>query len=408
MTLTTYLVKSDRPGDDPIFTINAEAEKRKAGGEPVINASLGVLLADDGSLAILPSLTRAVRALEPLDFAPYAPIAGTPELLVGIMSDLFAEQPTLREVATAVATPGGSGAIRHAIATFLEPGQALLTSSLHWSPYSILAREHDREIETFDMFDSKGPMHALHAEALERALASQLARQGRALLVLNDPCHNPTGFSMADADWAAVEDIIHRNASRGPITVLLDAAYTAFSPHGLSIALSHLKRLMQYSQVLIAWSASKSFTAYGLRVGALVALVPDLIERRKVQAALGYACRGTWSNCNRAGMTAVARLLHDPTLRPALQVERSEVVGLLNERVRAFRDAARGRLRHPRYDGGFFVTVFSKNPQRQAARAAAQGLFVVPVEGGLRVALSCVSTPVVPQLVDMLARTIDA
>ena len=41
-----------RPGDDPIFTINAAANARKAQGEPVINASLGALLDDDGSLYV--------------------------------------------------------------------------------------------------------------------------------------------------------------------------------------------------------------------------------------------------------------------------------------------------------------------------------------------------------------------
>ncbi len=31
------------PADDPIFTLNAEAQKRKAAGEDVLNATLGAL-----------------------------------------------------------------------------------------------------------------------------------------------------------------------------------------------------------------------------------------------------------------------------------------------------------------------------------------------------------------------------
>ena len=37
---------SDRPGDDPIFALNAEARRRAAAGESVINATLGALSFD--------------------------------------------------------------------------------------------------------------------------------------------------------------------------------------------------------------------------------------------------------------------------------------------------------------------------------------------------------------------------
>ena len=43
-----------RPANDPIFALHAEATERKRRGEPIVDASLGVLLDDDGALAILP------------------------------------------------------------------------------------------------------------------------------------------------------------------------------------------------------------------------------------------------------------------------------------------------------------------------------------------------------------------
>src|SRR5580704_3795427 len=50
--------------------------------------------------------------------------SATPEFLRAVVDDLLSGEPELKEAAVAVATPGGSGAIRHAIVNFLEPGQA--------------------------------------------------------------------------------------------------------------------------------------------------------------------------------------------------------------------------------------------------------------------------------------------
>jgi len=157
--------------------------------------------------------------------------------------------------------------------------------------------------------------------------------------------------------------------------------------------------------LLVAWSASKTFTHYGIRVGALVALLPDANERRRAQAALGYASRGTWSNCNHGGMIAIARLLREPALAAQVARERADLVKLLDERVAKFNELARPKgLRYPPYDGGFFVTVFVDDAFAAAERMRGDGVFVVPIPGALRVALCAVPVIAVPRVVDSLAK----
>ena len=387
-----------RPGDDPIFALNKEATARRAKGESIVNATLGSLQNDDGTLAILPTAARAVREVPALEWAGYAPIAGSEPFLRAAIQDACRSKEHLGAIATAVATPGGTGALRHAIATFLEPKQALLTTSYPWGPYVTIADEQERRVETFAMFSAAG---VLDVEALERALAGQLARQGRALVVLNDPCQNPTGYSMSATDWKGVTEVLSRHADAGAITVLLDAAYSAYGPaNDLGVPLGALEPLLDRVLVLVAWTASKTFTHYGLRVGALIAFVPDASERAETNAALTYACRGTWSNCNRGGLAAVTRLLTDPILRPAVDAERAGLVTLLGERVRAFNVAAHAAgLRYPRYDGGFFTTVFAREAERAAKAMRDQGVYVVPVEGALRLGLCSVAKADVARLV---------
>lgn len=394
--------RQTRPTGDVIFTLNAEATRRKNAGESVVNATIGALLNDDGSLAVLDTAAQAVKDVKRTEWATYAPIPGSPEFLQGAIADLFQGHPALKACATAVATPGGTGALRHALMNYLEPKQKLLTTSFYWGPYQTLCDEHERDIDTFRMFAADG---TLDVAALDEKLGALLQAQGRALLFLNDPCHNPTGYSMTQAEWRAVVATLVKHAARAPVTLLVDMAYFLYGRAADPRAfLTELEPLLGKVGLLFAWSASKSYTHYGLRVGALIACEPDEKERAVTAAALAYACRGTWSNCVRGGMNAVARLLTEPALAKACDAERDVLKGRLAARVQRFNELAKPKgLKYPRYEGGFFVTVFTDDWKERGQRMAEQGVFVVPQPGALRVALCSVAEADIPRLVTALS-----
>jgi aromatic-amino-acid transaminase len=387
-----------RPSDDPIFALNREATERKARGEAVINATVGALLDDEGKLLVLPSAARAVRDVPQEEWAAYAPLAGDPAFLSAVIDDLFGGHEALRANAIAVATPGGTGALRLALANFLEHGQAMLTSSFYWGPYATLADESDRTLSTFNMFDSAGD---LDVDALDRELAAVVQKQGRALVFINDPCHNPTGYSMRSGEWQRVVRVLAKHGEAAPITLLVDMAYFAYAAGDSRAFLSELTPLLGKVLLTFAWSASKSFTHYGLRVGALVACAPDEKLRKQLSAALSYSCRGTWSNCNRGGLSAITQLIREPALAAACSDERDRAKQLLQSRVEVWNELAPGKgLRYPRYEGGFFVTVFADDAQARALRMKEKGVFVVPAKTSLRVALCSVAARDIPRLVD--------
>ncbi len=294
-TLTSHpssiLIESvrSRSGDDPIFSLNAEARSRAAAGESILNATLGALMDDGGGLCVLPSVAAALARVPAARAAAYAPILGPPDFLAAVIADVLGEGE-LAAQATAAATAGGTGAILHAITTYLDAGQALLTTDYFWAPYRIIASHTRRAVETFRMFDQEG---RFDLRAFEEALVNQLARQGRVLAVLNVPCHNPTGYTLDEAEWAGLREILERHAGRGPIAVLFDMAYAKFGEQGAVSWVEHLEALSQHVQVLVAWSASKSFAQYGARVGALIAIQRDAEERQRIKNALSFACRGT-------------------------------------------------------------------------------------------------------------------
>jgi aromatic-amino-acid transaminase len=136
----------------------------------------------------------------------------------------------------------------------------------------------------------------------------------------------------------------------------------------------------------------------------LVVVPPSREDAPAIEAALAYACRGTWSNCNAGGMAAITRLLSDDAFSAAVKAERRVMTKLLDDRVAAWNATARDvGLAHPRYDGGFFVTVPMSDHEKKAEILRERGIYTVPLgAGALRVALCSVATKDVPRL----ARTV--
>ena len=407
LTSSTRLITAaaNRPGDDPIFALNAEASRRAQAGEDVLNSTLGALMGDDGRLAVMPSVFEAYHRLAPARAAAYAPISGPEPFLDAVIADVFTDTD-MASSAVAAASPGGTGACHSTIVNFLERGQKLLTSSYFWGPYSILSNHTGRGIETFEMFAADG---SFDVAALEEGVDRQLKEQGRVLLILNTPCHNPTGYSLDDRDWSGVVDVLLKASNRGPIALLLDFAYAKFAAPGSLYWPDHVPKLLGKVTVLFAWSASKAFAQYGARVGACVAVEPDVDERMRIKNALGYSCRGTWSNCNHQGMLAITELLTDPELRAKSEREREDLRLLLRERVDAFNDlAGEAGLAYPRYEGGFFVAVFTPDAAITCEHMKKEGVFVVPLIGAVRIALCATPLPRIQRLIESLAAGVKA
>lgn len=393
-----------RPAEDPIFAIHAEAVRRAEQGEQVIDASLGTLLDDEGRVAILPAVFDAFRDVEPGKAAAYAPIAGDAHFRRAVIADLFGDS-SMADRAECVATAGGTGAIFGAVVNFVEEGHALYTTDFHWGPYRTIADHTRRKVHTFDMFHDK----RFDAEAFEAGLMDLGRNQGSAFVLLNFPCQNPTGYSLDDGEWERVAAALERAVEHFPVTVLLDVAYARYAPADAADWRRYLEPLLPKIPLLVAWSASKTFAQYGARVGALVAVIHDEEERGRVLNAMTYSCRGTWSNCNHMGLLAVASLLNEPERARAADAQRAELIGLMGGRVEAFNaEAARVGLRYPRYEAGFFVTVFTQDPPRTAAACADDGVFVVPVKGAVRVGLCATPIDTIPRLVASLARGVEA
>ncbi|MDQ6611877.1 MAG: aminotransferase class I/II-fold pyridoxal phosphate-dependent enzyme, partial [Gemmatimonadota bacterium] len=247
-------------GGDIIFTLNSAAQKRAAAGESIINATVGALLDDNGKLVVLDTVMQLYAQLTPPEIAPYAPITGDAAYLLALTRRHW---PELTAYGAGAATPGGTGALALSIRNLLEPGDTLLTAAPYWGPYATLAVENQVRLETVPY---PLPGAALDIDAWRAKCETILRSQGRLLLWLNDPCHNPTGRSLSTGNRQALLHLLRDISALGAVTLLLDFAYLDYTrePDAVRAALSEYREFGEDGRVLVAasLSLSKAFTVY--------------------------------------------------------------------------------------------------------------------------------------------------
>ena len=283
-------------GKDKIFGISrlAKAAIARDGKENVTNATIGALLDDNGDLIVLSSVVDILRNMSPADFAEYAPIAGTAEFLDIIRQAAFGKHIPDGYI-EACATPGGTGTIRNTIANYSRPGDKVLTSDWHWSPYQVIASEIGRSVTTYKMFDEDDNFNF---RGFEEKIFELLKEQDQLVILFNAPAHNPTGFSPSDSDWDRIIEILKCCAADGKrITFFLDIAYIDFAGDSDKARefLPKFGRLPENILTICGFSASKGFTLYGMRTGAMLCITPNKEIAEEFKRVTAFSSRGSWS-----------------------------------------------------------------------------------------------------------------
>jgi len=244
----------------------------------------------------------------------------------------------------------------------------------------------------------------LDLEAWEQAARGLMEDQGRLLVWLNDPCQNPTGLSLSREDRQGLLERLARLADRGPVVLLLDIAYVDYTtdPGHVREALDQYAAAAAEGKLLVAaaLSVSKALTLYGARGGALVF---PWDQDPALNTVLGIACRGIWSSTPRAPQALMVRLARDGKRQEQLNAEHRHWSQVIEARALALDGALRAKgLSGASWQGGFFLTLRLEAPMAVAERLRAQGVFVVPMQDGLRVGICGLCASDAPRFADAL------
>lgn len=397
------------PERDVIFGISSMANERaaKEGRDRVINGTIGSLLDDDGNLMILSSVVRVLKNLEAKDFADYAPIGGLPSFHQAVLRETFRDF-TPKSYSQVIATPGGTGAIRNTIVNYSKRGDKILTADWYWGPYNTIAQEHERAIASFISFDDRG---AFNHKDFEEKVWALVKEQGKLVILLNSPANNPTGKSLTDQEWDGLIEILERAAGEGyKITLFVDIAYIDYAGDPLQVRqfLKKLDGLNPNLLVVLGFSMSKGYTLYGMRGGAMIGLSSSQEVIQEFKKVCEHSCRGTWSNCTRAVQVLMSKVHENETLLKEIREERAGFREILLERGRAFEEGAKEcGLKTIPYDGGFFASVPCEKSDLVVDKLMEEGIFLVPIAKGIRVAVSSVSKAKLKTLAFRIKEVID-
>ena len=408
-----------KQGSDTIFSWWARYQDAKAAGRDAVNGTIGALLEDDGTLAINKVVDAAVRAAPEVEISAYAPLAGLPSFLDLSKTLAFGDsRERLEELGfnfASTASPGGSGALYLAANNLLERGQSALLRDRHWGPYKGFLENNGIDFVTWPLLPPNG--HDEHpffaANEFEIKLEELCQKQDKIMVWLNDPAHNPTGLSMSDEGRAACLSSFVTSALNNESighTLLIDSAYSLYAdePHAWAdTILGAIESGMPWPEnllICIAISLSKSHTIYGLRTGALVSLHPEKEVTDRLNTVMSVTGRQTWSAAPRVAQYCVSEMHSSEEGGEAWGKERDRLKKLLDDRrtnLKSECDKLNVPL-NPTMDG-FFAWIEADDPVAVAESCAEMDVYLVPLNGGVRIGLCALSASDMPKVAKALA-----
>lgn len=283
-----------------------------------IDLGVGVYKDATGLTPVMRAVKAAEKQLwESEKTKTYTGLAGEPAYAEAMQALLLAGVvPTDR--LSAVATPGGTGAIRQALELIqlASPDATVWLSNPTWPNHPSIIKYLGMKMAEYRYFDAE--TRGVDFDGMMADLAS--AKPGDVVL-LHACCHNPTGANLTLPQWAAVADLLEKTGA----IPFVDIAYQGFGD-GLEEDAAGMRLLAsRLPEMLIAASCSKNFGIYRERTGILIAIAPTADMRAVVQGNLAFLNRQNFSFPPDHGARLVTMILTDPALRAEWQAELEEV-----------------------------------------------------------------------------------
>ena len=374
---------------DNVFKIvnmanSAIAEK---GEENVVNATIGSLYDEEGKLVALDTVFDTYNSLDNRTKAKYASsFNGNPNFREQAYKWVV-QDVKLNLAHSVIATPGGSGAVSSTILNVLDEGQTLIIPNIAWGNYRSMATIANCQVTAYQMFDGD----SFNLDSFKDVCTSIMQQQGKVLAVINDPCHNPTGYSMTVEEWQQVIAFVNELSKEGPVILLDDIAYIDYA-YDLEKSRDYMQTFNDINDnvmIVIAFSCSKTLTSYALSCGAAIILAKQQQSVRALEILIEKHARASWSNIPNAAMENFVKVTTEH--KAQFNAEKDQYVQLLKQRCEIFKKEADAcQLPYYPYKEGFFVTIKVEDDElltRFHEAMLAQDIYTIKVNKGIRVAL---------------------
>jgi aromatic-amino-acid transaminase len=299
-----------------------------------IDLGVGVYRTGQGDTPVFGAIKAAERKLaHEQDSKSYLGPEGDMGFVEALMPYVFGEDATMGGRVRGMQTPGGTGAVRLALALAKAAGIARVwMGTPSWPNHAQILADLDLELVPFAHACPDG---TANLAAVLGAIGD--AREGDAVL-LHGCCHNPTGIDYAPEEWDAIAAALATSKA----LPIIDIAYQGLG-HGMDADVAGARKVLAAApEALVAYSCDKNFGLYRDRVGAFYVVAQDGGQLDAIMSNAAALARATWSMPPDHGAAAVRLVLADPALTAQWQDELDQ----MRERMRQVRArlAAAGRV----------------------------------------------------------------
>lgn len=279
------------------FDLGVGVYKDEAGGTPILSA------VKKAEAKLLAAQTTKV----------YEGPRGNTDFCAHVEGFVFgADHPALEEGRVlSFTSPGGCGALFLGTGLMRRMGaRRVWVSKPTWPNHPNVVKSLGLEVKNY-AYARDGAFYKLGALA---DLSGAEAGDG---VIIQGPCHNPTGIDPSADDWRE----LGRAAREKRLIVMIDIAYHGFA-QGLEEDMAGVRAFIEEAgEALIAYSCSKNFGLYRERTGCFLAIGETAEGIAAASTHVADMGRATWSMPPAHGAGIVATILDDADLRSEWEAE---------------------------------------------------------------------------------------
>ena len=263
----------------------------------------------------------------------------------------------------------------------------MIVPSLRWPNYDLILKKNKVEFIEYELFDKRNRFNIYEIKKILEKNKEDIS------LLINDPCSNPTGYTLTISEWENLLKVIKEESIQRKITLILDLAYLDFSFTDYRKVFDLIEKNLSINfNAIICYSFSKSFSLYGYRGGLVIGLFCSNKEKEIFTNDLKFYIRSTWSSSNNLLTTVFVKIMKNRIYRKLIEIKQKQNKLLLKNRMDYFNKVADFyRINHYELNQGFFVFLKVVDANKTYDYLASKNIFVVPFENGIRIAISSIN-----------------
>lgn len=322
---------SPRPADPLLGLMAAFREDTRP---TKLDLGVGVYRTDDGVTPIMKAVRQAeTRLAETATTKVYEGPRGNTDFVAAIDKMVFDDEGS--DCRDGFSTPGGCGALSLGMALVRRatPDATVWVSDPTWPNHIAVARAAGLDVASYP-YGEPGDTGI----DIDRLIAGLKDAKPGDVVLIQGPCHNPTGIDLDEGGWRALGEYCAAN----DLLPLVDTAYHGFAK-SLDEDIAGVREFLDLvPEALVSYSCSKNFGLYRERTGCLLikAQTPDAAKAAGTH--LAEIARASYSMPPAHGQAIVATILGDEALRATWMEE----LNAMRDRMNSLR-ASLAEALHP-------------------------------------------------------------